>query len=212
MSHRSRAAALILPLFVLTACGTGSGDPAPADGGGGTATAAETETATAGACAEATGPMAEISTAGDEPQMQIPQPEGWERNTQMDSEIVRLALVNPALAEGGFAPNLVVTGEASPADPQEAFDVQLTSIRDGLDAPELDSTEGQLCGHPAMTVEYTLPAMGGVPERPATMQMVVVSSGDQAFTYTFTAQSAPETDQAFDDDVRAMLASVQISD
>lgn len=200
MSNRRRAAALILPMFLLAACGTDSDESASANGD------------QASACAPATGPMVEINTTGDEPQMQIPQPDGWERNTQMDSEIVRLALVNPGLAEGGFAPNLVVTGEASPADPQESFEVQISSIRDGLGVPELSSTEGELCGHPTMTVEYMLPEMGGVPERPATMQIVVVDEGEQAFTYTFTAQSTAETDPAFDDDISSMLESVQISD
>lgn len=208
MSTRRRAAALVLPLFLLAACGTDSdsdsdGSVSANGDGGGTA---------AGECAAIDGPTADINTTGDEPQLQIPQPEGWERNTQMDSEIVRLTLVQPELEIDGFAPNLVVTGEASPADPQESFDVQLDSIRDGLGVPEVSSTEGELCGHPAMTVEYTLPEMGSVPERPATVQMVVVAEDDRAFTYTFTAQSAPETDPAFEEDVRAMLEGVQISD
>lgn len=208
MSNRRRAAALVLPLVLLAACGTDSDSDsdqsasANGDGGG----------AAAGECAAIDGPTADINTTDDEPQLQIPQPEGWERNTQLDSEMVRLALVRPELEVDGFAPNLVVTGEASPADPQGSFEVQLDSIRDDLGVPELSSTEGELCGHPAMTVEYTLPGMGAVPERPATVQMVLVAEGDQAFTYTFTAQSAPETDPSFEDDVRAMLEGVQISD
>src|SRR5215470_7677594 len=57
----------------------------------------------------------------DEPVLKIPQPDGWERVTMMDSELIRFTMRNPSLAKDNFAPTAVVTLESQPGehDPQE---------------------------------------------------------------------------------------------
>ena len=50
-------------------------------------------------------PMIDIPTRTDqEPRMRIPQPQGWERTTKLDSETIRFAIRNPALAAGRLHP------------------------------------------------------------------------------------------------------------
>ena len=202
MSSRSRIAALLLPLVVLAGCA--ADEDTDASGSNGDAPAANP------ACTPAEGELVDLDAQPGEPTLRIPLPDGWERNTQMDSELIRLVLTNPGLARDAFAPNLVVTAERSPADVDAAFDNQLSGIGDLMGQPDLEGTPGEICGHPSMTVEYTLPSLASAPERPAVVQVVVVPHGSQTLTYAMTAQTPAPADPVYRQDVAAMLAGVQI--
>src|SRR5262245_17009720 len=66
--------------------------------------------ATASDCTKVDAPMTSIPDHTDEePVMKIPQPEGWERVTMMDSDLIRFTMRNPTLIRDGFAPTAVVT-------------------------------------------------------------------------------------------------------
>src|SRR6476659_2860747 len=83
--------------------------------------------ATASDCTSVDATMTSIPDHSDEePVMKIPQPEGWERVTMMDSELIRFTMRNAALTKDGFAPTVVVTLESHPgiAEPREVFDAQ----------------------------------------------------------------------------------------
>lgn len=210
MSNRSRVAALIVPLFVLAACGSGGEDSSTASEGN--APSAGTAAAEAADCAPVSGPMIEVNAKDDEPRLEIPQPEGWERNTQLDSEVIRLALINPSLVQDQFSPNLVVTAEPSAADVHDAFDVQFATMAQTLGIAETDinPVDGELCGFPTKTVEYMLPAMGATPERPALVQILVVPGDEDSTTYTFTSQATEPIDPSYVEDVQTMLDGVQV--
>src|SRR3990170_6163377 len=49
-----------------------------------------------GPCTHVGAPMVEVPTSGAEPQMRIPEPEGWERSTEVESvdATVRFAIAN----------------------------------------------------------------------------------------------------------------------
>ncbi|WP_314036424.1 hypothetical protein [Dietzia sp. CH92] len=219
MSHRHRLAALVVPLVVLAGC---SADQTAQDGATTTeASAAAVESSASpagtaggdegapGRCGASDAEMAVVSAAG-EPTLEVPQPAGWERNSQLDSELVRQALVNPGLAASGFAPNVVVTAEPSPADVEAAFDRQIAAMRaSGASEPALE--RGQVCGFESMTVRHVLPEMGTVPQRPAVVQIIVVPAGAETVTYTMTAQATEPLDPAYERDVAEMFAGVRIS-
>src|SRR5688500_17082971 len=66
-----------------------------------------------GQCAEVAAPLEDIpSENAGEPALRIPVPPGWERNSTMDSQIIRYAIVAQDLIADKFAPNAVVTLES----------------------------------------------------------------------------------------------------
>ncbi|PRC60703.1 hypothetical protein C6A85_16690, partial [Mycobacterium sp. ITM-2017-0098] len=48
-----------------------------------------------------------------EPRLRIPVPAGWERNTMMDSQVIRYAIVAMDLVADGFATSAVVIATAN---------------------------------------------------------------------------------------------------
>lgn len=198
MFTRLRTAAVLLPLIALAGCAQDAGaDDDPAAAAAGTA------------CATVEGELIEADSAPGEPTLQIPVLPGWEPNSQMNSELLRLALTNPGIARDGFAPNVVVTAEPSTTDVQAAFDRQLTALEvAGLSDPTPEP--GEVCGFQSLTLDYTLPAMGAVPERPALAQIIVVPHGEETVTYSITAQATAPADPSYERDLETMLSGVQI--
>lgn len=224
MPFRRRVAGLLLPLLVLAGC-SGGEDTSPADAVDAAAEAEPTAVAAAktgsttvagtedpaGSCGAWDGELVAAGTAAGEPTLEVPVPAGWERDTRMDSELVRLALINPGLTAGDFAPNVVVTAEPAPADAEAAIEVQLAGISEFTRRDDLEIDRGETCGHPSATVDYQLPAMGAVPARPATVKIVVVPRGPESVTYTITAQATESVDPTYERDVAAMLEGLRIT-
>ena len=96
--------------------------------------------ATASDCTSVDAPMTPIPDHTDEePVMKIPQPDGWERVTMMDSELIRFTMRNVGLAKDGFAPTAVVTLESHRgiAEPREVFDAQQDALESGVGATDV---------------------------------------------------------------------------
>ncbi|HEX2398699.1 MAG TPA: hypothetical protein VHJ79_01665, partial [Mycobacterium sp.] len=107
----------------------------------------------------------------DEPVMKIPQPQGWERSTKLDSELFRFAMINRSLATDDFTANLVVTLESVPGmeQPDRVFESQREGLESTFGATDLRITEHTLCGLPAETVRYLTPPMGNLAPHPGTV-------------------------------------------
>lgn len=215
MSSRPRLAGLLVPALLLAGCAGGNGETSLQTGAaapdGPEATAAAAVLESTDACATVAGELIPARPETGEPMLEVPLPDGWQRDRQLDSDLVRLALTNPALTRDSFAPNLVVTAEPSPADVEQAIDLQLTGIADLVGPADLHPVRGEICGHPSATVEYTLPPMAAIPERPAVVQIIVVDHDPGTLTYTMTAQATAPADRAYERDVARMLEGVQIS-
>lgn len=216
MLTRARVAALLLPVIVLAGCAAEDTETAATDGG---ATSADTDTSTADAsapanaeCAATDADLIEINSQPGEPTVKLPLLPGWERNTQMDSEIVRILLTNPGFTRDEFAPNIVVTAEPAPADPQEAFDLQMAAVGDMLGPEMPEVVEGEVCGFTSMSFEQPVPPMAGAPDRQLAVQMIVVPQESEAIAYTMTAQATEPSDPAYGPDLETMLTQIQISD
>lgn len=197
-----QAGAVLAALLTVTACGHSATDAPPS-----AAAAGES------ACAKVDVPLLDVEArAGDEPRVRIPQPAGWERYTQMDSELIRAALVNKSLTADGFTPNVVYTLDKLPGavNPQAALD----SERDGLvkvgGATDLKVTPGTVCGLPAQTVHYTLAASGSVGRHPAILREAVVSSGDATYVVSLTIQSTKPDDATYKRDAVTILDGLQV--
>ncbi|MFN8033629.1 MAG: LpqN/LpqT family lipoprotein [Mycobacterium sp.] len=157
------------------------------------ATACSEEKPTAAKCEQVSAPMTDIPTRTDqEPRLRIPQPQGWERNTKLDSETIRFALSNDKLKADGFTPNAVVTLQRIAADqgkPQAILDAQNQQLKTRLKVKDLTSAPVQVCGSPGQTTNYTAPGMGKIPPRKASSVAVVYQAGDVNYVATVTVQT-----------------------
>src|SRR4051812_41332928 len=122
--------------------------------------------ASASDCTSVDAPMTSIPDRTDEePVMAIPQPQGWERVTMMDSELIRFTMRNQSLARDGFAPTAVVTLESHRgiAEPREVFDAQQDALKTVIGATNIDVTPTTVCELPAEMIDYTTPPLGFLP-------------------------------------------------
>lgn len=169
--------------------------------------------ATASDCTKVDAPMTSIPDQDDEePVMKIPQPEGWERVTMMDSELIRFTMRNPGLARDGFAPTAVVTLESQRgiAEPREVFDAQQDALESALGATNVQMTETTLCELPAETLEYTTPQLGMLAPHPAKVITAVMHTDDVTYAMTMTVQSADPDNPTYVRDAEMILTGFQM--
>ncbi|GAA4755715.1 LpqN/LpqT family lipoprotein [Gordonia alkaliphila] len=171
--------------------------------------AATTTNAATGSCAATTGPLV---TAAGQPEIQLPQPAGWERNTSQDSELVRLVLVNTSLTKAGFTPNIVVTVTPSTGTFDEIVDKELAAVRKGMGVEVPAGESGTICGFESYTVTYEASGVQGVAVHPITSRMIVVPTvNGGSSTVVLTVQSTDPTNPTYIADSTAMLDGVQIT-
>jgi Probable lipoprotein LpqN len=165
-------------------------------------------------CDEVSVPVIDIPTRTDqEPRLRLPQPQGWERTTKLDSETIRYALRNEGLTDEGFTPNAVVTLQKVGADvgkPQQILDAQNQQLVMKLKVKDMKSSPAQVCGSPAQSTSYTAPAMGKIPARNATSLAVVYQAGDVNYVTTVTVQTIKPDNPTYVTDSAAILKGFQI--
>jgi hypothetical protein len=169
--------------------------------------------ATASDCTSVDAPMTSIPDRTDEePVMKIPQPDGWERVTMMDSELIRFTMRNEALVKDGFAPTAVVTLESHPgiAEPREVFDAQQDALESGIGATDVSGSETTLCELPAETIDYTTPQLGMLPPHPARVLTAVMHIEDTTYAMTMTVQSADAGNPTYQRDAETILSGFQM--
>lgn len=177
-----------------------------AESGGGTG-------ADASACREVDAPLTDIEPVDDgEPVLRIPQPDGWERYTAMDSDLIRFTMSSVDLASDDFAPTVVVTLESKSGieDAADVFDAQRDSLEDGFGATDLTVSEEELCGLPAEFVEYTTPPMGAVGQLPAQVMMAVLHTDDRTYAATVTSQTKDPLNPHYQDETEQILRGFQM--
>ncbi|APE19490.1 hypothetical protein BOH72_27370 [Mycobacterium sp. WY10] len=159
-------------------------------------------------------PMTDIPSRTDqEPRLRLPQPQGWERTTKLDSESIRYAIRNPGLTDEGFTPNAVVTLQKVSTDvghAQAILDAQNQQLQARLKVKDLKTTPAQVCGSTAQTTSYTAPAMGKIPARSASSLAVVYQDGDINYVSTLTVQTIKPDNPTYATDSAAILKGFQI--
>jgi hypothetical protein len=165
-------------------------------------------------CDEVSVPMIDVPTRTDqEPRLRLPQPQGWERTTKLDSETIRFALRNEGLTDEGFTPNAVVTLQKVSTDvgkPQKILDAQDQQLVARLKVTDLKSTPATVCGSMAQSTTYTAPAMGKIPARSASSLAVVFQAGDVNYVTTLTVQTIKPDNPTYTADSAAILKGFQI--
>ncbi len=211
MSNAVRAAAVVLgaaAIVLATACTRVIDDArvvaAPDMGKAG---------ATASDCTSVDAPMTSIPDQSDEePVMKIPQPDGWQRVTMMDSELIRFTMRNIDLAKDGFAPTAVVTLESHRhmAEPREVFDAQRDALETAVGATDVKITESTLCELPAEIIDYTTPPLGMLPPHPARVLTAVLHTEDSTYAMTMTVQSADPDNPTYMRDAETIMTGFQM--
>lgn len=170
-----------------------------------------------GQCTTVDAPLADIpSIRSSEPRLRIPVPQGWKRNTLMDSPLIRYAIVAEDLATGRFAPNAVVTLESVPGtrDTEEVFDENRSNLVAMMGAVDLSTQTNTTCGLPSETTDYTAPPMGPAPRRPIIMHAVVFESntvsGGATYLATLTIQTADGSNPTYQRDAREIVEGFQM--
>lgn len=164
-------------------------------------------------CTPVDAPLTDIEAVDDgEPILRIPQPDGWERYTEMDSDLFRFTMTNIDLASDDFAPTVVVTLESKSGkeDPQVVFDSQRESLEVGFGATDLVVTEQLHCGLPAELIEYTTPPIGAVGALPAQVLIVVMHTEDRTYAVTVTSQTDDPQNPQYRSDTEQILGGFQM--
>jgi hypothetical protein len=211
VSPMRAAVVLAVAAVLMTSC-TRYVDDARAVAGDDRSPVAETD-ADASQCETVDAPLTTIpAVKADDPVMKIPQPQGWQRSTKLDSELFRFAMVNRSLARNDFASNVVVTLESAPGN--ESADGVFSSQRDALEstfgATDLHVTEHTLCGLPAETVEYQTPAMGNIAPHPGTVVMAVLQTDDRTYAASVTVQTGDPDNPTYQRDAETILKGFQM--
>ncbi len=171
--------------------------------------------ATASDCTSVDAPMTSIPAHTDEePVLKIPQPDGWERVTMMDSELIRFTMrYAAALSRGGMVPTAVVTLESHRglAEPREVFDSRRTRWRPRSARRTSKTTETTLCELPAKMIDYTTPTLGILPPHPAKVVTAVLQADDVTWAMTMTVQSADPDNPTYQRDVETILTGFPMS-
>jgi hypothetical protein len=164
-------------------------------------------------CETVDAPLTTVPDKGvDEPVMKIPQPQGWDRSTMLDSELIRFAMGNPNLTADGFASNVVVTLESAPGieDPDVVFDTMRDALESNFGATDLRVSDHTLCGLPAQTMEYQTPPLGDIAPHPGTAVVAVLHADGTTFAASVTVQTADPDDPTYRRDADMILTGFQM--
>lgn len=202
---RGLAAWALGAAVVLAGCS--SAEDGSRDNGQPAETAAPAEVTPPG-CVHSDVPLLALPPRTDgEPMLQLPQPEGWERSTELDSEVVRGVIVNPQMrGDDGFTANATVTlvemtDEA--ATGQEVIDYELRELGDNGVVVERAVT-AKVCEFPSMSVGYTQQG------RPVNVVIVGVAHEDKTYSAVVTMQTSDPTDAQYVEDMDTILDGFQV--
>lgn len=196
------AAAVVAVALALVASGCSAGEPS------------------ADKCQTVSAPLSDVPSRTDqEPKLRVPVPAGWERTTEMDNQDIRFAIRNKGLAADGFTPNAVVTLQKVPSDlgrPEQILNAQNEQIAKALKVDDMNSTETEVCGVPAVSTSYVVPEakispkIPTIPPRTATSLGAVYRTGDTNYVAMLTVQSVKPDDKTYAADAEMILNGFQL--
>lgn len=193
--------------LLVSACSTAvDGDPVAPQGEAG-------KHSLTGACNSTTAPLLELDPVDDaEPRLAVPQPQGWDRQPDLESKVYRLFMTAGDLRSDNFTPTMnlgieELSGQAPDAKAAVALE------RDGLNqlnATDFVEKHGTVCGLPSLTVTYTMPQTDAVPPHPVSGVVVGVEVGKRVFAVFATIQSLHPDDPTYAADSKTIMDGLQI--
>lgn len=180
----------------------------------------ESEDVDASECTEVDAPLTDIEpSAGadpSEPRLRIPQPDGWDRFSELDSELIRFAMRNVDLGTATYAPTAVVTVETIPEaiEPESYFEQSRDALAQAFGDPNITYEDGTICGLPAQTINYVLPkqneAMPGPVPATALAVVMVDEESDTTYAAVLTTQTPTPDNPEYVDDAEQIHSGFQV--
>ncbi|WP_295627693.1 hypothetical protein [uncultured Corynebacterium sp.] len=234
MRTKAAAAGVSALALLLAACGTddGNGDDAATtetatetatdatteeSSDGGTESSTETSAAEGGdgaaeACADASGTVEEVTGPGGSPTIGVPRPDGWDRASDFESDMIPLAMANQGLTADGFAPSAVLTVEQSDLGGSDEFDRQAQMVETIAEEGSASLQPiGETCGHESQILEYQTQAPGDI-VTDVTALMVSVPADSGFTTVVLSVQSAEPDNPEYAESLQTMTEELQISE
>ncbi|MCV7282231.1 LpqN/LpqT family lipoprotein [Mycolicibacterium flavescens] len=176
----------------------------------GTPTEQSKVTGTASACNVVSAPMTAVRSLANEPQIVIPQPAGWERDPENESEERRFAMANGSLKAGRIASATValrtLQGHRDPATELES--VRVRTEKDPGNT-HVTATDTEVCGFPGQTVHFTRTS-DGLPSADETLLVVVVPAADETHQVAVTTRTTHGDDPEYQRAIGTILSGVQV--
>lgn len=161
-------------------------------------------------CTPVDAPLTTVDTEAGEVVIKIPQPAGWQRFTQMDSQLVRFAMRNEELQANGFAANAVITYESAPAGASEDLDGLFSEMWAAIEqltgGKKVAPVSRNVCGLPAEVAEYDNP----MTPVPATALAIVYDEGDRTHIVALNVVCPLPENATCMDDVEMVINGLQV--
>jgi Probable lipoprotein LpqN len=151
------------------------------------------------------------SRADDEPQVLIPVPSGWERDSEHESERDRFAMRNGSARSGRIAVASVMlrtlVGHHEPA--KEFEDVRLKAEKDTYNR-DVTAAGADVCGYPAQIFRYTRLPMWDLPMRPEILLMVLVPAAGKTHEVALNITTSHADDPEFRRGIDTIMSGFQV--
>ncbi len=176
----------------------------------GPAAAQPKATGTPSACNLVSAPMTPIPSRADEPHVVIPQPTGWQRESEQESEDRRFAMANGNLRVGRIASASVelrtLVGHRDPAT--EIENMRAKAEKDSGNR-DLTATDSEVCGFPGQTFRY-IRTTAGLPPAAETLLVVVVPATGKTHEVALTTRTTHGNDPDYQRAIETILSGVQV--
>ncbi|MDH6199134.1 hypothetical protein M2272_005802 [Mycobacterium frederiksbergense] len=152
-------------------------------------------------------------TGPGEPRVRIAQPPNWEPAPDLAKRAVKLVLRNESLSDGVTNPAVTVAaGDATDGDrtPEDLLGDSIKGF-ESAGGQNIEQVPAEVCGFPALMVNYTLPPSGGGKTIYVTAVTVMVPLGAKVWNLVVMAQSTAPNNKTYMQDAQVMLAGLQIA-
>ena len=178
-----------------TAASSAVSAPSGATSGEGAADTGAADAGSSTACTSYSGETVEANSNPGEPVITVPVPEGWVRTTQLDSEVIRLALADGTVTAPPV-PTVNVIIDKVTGHPADTLAQALNQLETTLAPKDLATQETSVCGFPALRADYTSKNVGEI-TWDITQYMVAVPATDGQVLATFTLMAGAPASEDF---------------
>lgn len=216
LSRTTLAATLCVTTILLASCSDGVETVTSDNATTTTATtpAERTDRASVGECSSEDNAdnYIEANHNPKEPIFSIPLPEGWERTTKMDSELVRLTTGDRASGPEK-ARTAILTVEPTTVEGTVMFDQNAAYIESTMSPENLvRHPETSVCGLAAQQFDYTTSGMGGATQAVHQLLVSVPDINGSSLVAVLTVQSAEADASDFAPIADTIISGIRVED
>lgn len=166
-------------------------------------------------CTTVDAPLTQIERVdADEPTLMIPVPSGWNRLTGQDGDLLRFRMVNRDIPSVNAVPASAVAALESVGgsmEPDDIFDAERASLVNvGVSEATMKITDHEVCGLPAQTVDYEVPASDVAAAHPGVVLFVAYKTDVRTYCAGVTVQGTEPDNPTFQRDRDQIINGFQV--